>query len=544
MKRPVITRLLVLVMALCLLLAACSQTPSAETETPEETEAVTTQEPEAAAEPTAEPEASAEPEDRIASGADNHMKRTAEEYAEEQIALQLEYAPEVKTLDNGVKIQRTPTEYAPPACSTLGDMAYNNYRLDADNRGCAACHESLTDLVQNMKLIHVDVQGCNDTEVTVQTCISCHVRFDYYLSDTQQFGTLIHGIHYGTDSGFTGNCMSCHNVTADGNGMQLWDLVKYDVLHGITDIAADDLQVEFNYDQDTIFPDDQTKIFSEEWYWPDSWDTGRHDARVSGEAGEEQFDFDTWEIKVHGAVKEEKTFTLGELINTAPIFDGILKFHCTADPIGSSMIANVHVKAIPLSYLIEQCGGYANDAVYVRATSFDGFYLDHLKERNTYLVYEINGERLTLANGYPVSMWVPAGSCGMDVKAVSDFYIGNDQNYYEYIGLDTLPSGMSNRPNATIYNTQDGQVIDAFEPYTFEGFADSYSYNITQVQFSFDRGATWKTFDIKDVTAEQWVHWTLTFTPSETTSYVVYVRAVNDLGEVSPYNHVIMVNAQ
>ena len=54
-----------------------------------------------------------------------------------------EYAPEVRTLEDGTKVQRTPTEYQCYHWNRPyeGGTSYNNYYLDADNRGCNACHE-------------------------------------------------------------------------------------------------------------------------------------------------------------------------------------------------------------------------------------------------------------------------------------------------------------------------------------------------------------------------------------------------------------------
>ena len=50
-------------------------------------------------------------------------------------------SPKVTTLENGVKIQRTPADY----------LAHNTRILNADQRGCAACHPNLNDTVVNMK---------------------------------------------------------------------------------------------------------------------------------------------------------------------------------------------------------------------------------------------------------------------------------------------------------------------------------------------------------------------------------------------------------
>ena len=58
------------------------------------------------------------------------------------------YAPRVKVMENGVRVQKTP--YNTGALDTqAGDVesktitAWNNYFLNADNRGCTACHSGV-----------------------------------------------------------------------------------------------------------------------------------------------------------------------------------------------------------------------------------------------------------------------------------------------------------------------------------------------------------------------------------------------------------------
>lgn len=500
--------------------------------------------------PTEEPTAETE---RIQNGekAGNYNATLTETYLNEVAAMQAEYAPKVTTLPNGVQIQRTPTEYSHHAQSYLGNLAYNNYRLDADNRGCCACHESLTDLVQNMKILHVDVQGVNDDEIDVMQCMDCHIRFDYYITSTtdngndiRQFGSLIHGIHYNSRTNFAGNCFTCHNASEDGNDMQLWDDMKYEVLHGITDISADDIQAKglaFQYDQDTIFPLDQDQIHMELWWADGSYDQMRHDAEVLGQTGEEAGypSADEWTYHVHGHVAEEKDLTLSEIIASAEkdnaVIHDVFKFHCTADMMDGSLIANVNVTAIPITYIYDMCGGLTDGANWTRATAWDGFYTDHAIDRGGYIVYQINGEELNPANGYPALAWVPGGSCGMDVKCCSDLYAGTEEEkegewYYEYLGLDTDPSGYTNKPNVSLLNLENDQILEPYMPYTLEGFADAYDQHIDRIEVSFDRGLSWTVLDVNDTTTQKWVHWTMELPGLDTGAYVMYFNVFTDEG--------------
>ena len=68
------------------------------------------------------------------------------------------YAPRVKVMENGVRVQKTP--YNTTALDTqAGDVesktitAWNNYFLNADNRGCTACH-TIEDALEMMESYH------------------------------------------------------------------------------------------------------------------------------------------------------------------------------------------------------------------------------------------------------------------------------------------------------------------------------------------------------------------------------------------------------
>lgn len=73
-----------------------------------------------------------------------HRRETSDEISErlfgEIAANQLAYAPKVRTLENGVKVQRTPYDQS----------IYNTYFLHSDERGCYACHNDLNEALQAM----------------------------------------------------------------------------------------------------------------------------------------------------------------------------------------------------------------------------------------------------------------------------------------------------------------------------------------------------------------------------------------------------------
>lgn len=75
--------------------------------------------------------------------------------------------------------------------------------------------------------VHVDLTNDQGLVLDVNGCIDCHSYSPGYVLEFYQLGTIVHNLHYQSES-FSGDCFSCHNMTADGNGMTLWDNVKYD----------------------------------------------------------------------------------------------------------------------------------------------------------------------------------------------------------------------------------------------------------------------------------------------------------------------------
>lgn len=80
---------------------------------------------------------------------DMDAEKSSEIYYGGVAARREKYAPVVRTLENGVKVQRTPYDQG----------IYNNYFLHSDERGCYACHDDLNEALQG------------DAEVAVEAAV-------------------------------------------------------------------------------------------------------------------------------------------------------------------------------------------------------------------------------------------------------------------------------------------------------------------------------------------------------------------------------------
>jgi len=469
---------------------------------------------------------------------------------------QVEHAPEVRTLASGVQVQRTPAD----------SLAYNNVILNADERGCAACHDDLGELLLDCDSFvsdgyyrHFELVNEYGIEITVRQCYVCHVTQDNWLPSLRE---LIHGIHDSRNTAFEqlgGDCWSCHVVDERTGDIQVWDYVKYTMLHGISSVA--NVQGEFRYDQDVL----STQAAALNWMSRES-DKERLARHFNGETPDPETDgiYDTWTITVEGEVENSLSFTLAELIEAAPHVTKNSTMQCAINPLGGPIIANVQITGIPVAWILEQAGVEEGANIYYCGNEENMAYgqeISRLEKHPAYLVYEINGEPISYMNGYPVANWVEAATAADGRKQCTRIWVTSgewkDHNpaYMNYSDHGYYNDAFDNFPNVGICQLSDGQIIAADAPYTFEGYAygfreqlnagawpDTEPLNTVQdpeaiaaIEISFDQGATWTRFDTAEATSDRWVYWYFTWTPEAPGSYVISVRAIRADGLATAY---------
>lgn len=488
-------------------------------------------------------------------------ERTHQDVLDEWAQLMLDraekYAPQIRTLSNGVQIQRTPTEYKVESNSNVavpgGTVSYNNRYLNADSRGCTACHADMKELVttENLGYLHTELDSEFDIAITYKDCYYCHTYIGSLYS-TLPFKNLIHGLHMNSNA-FTamgGDCFSCHFAQQDGT-LAIWDDVKYEELWGIRDVESEQVQGDFVYDQ--TFTGSADSLFTFKWLLS----ADNLESYIPVELGEqlELSVYDTWTISITGLVEEEKSYTISELLEKFPTetFTGV--FHCIDNPVGGPYITQLNMTGISFEYLLEDCG------VKEGATGVSGVMSSHSvgstssfehieKFGYPFIVLQVDGEPLGYENGFPAMIYMPGmpadhhnrGVIGLEVQDLPVEDYAPPTNYW--ISYKPWFPQSVMMPNAGIFELPEGRIIEAYEPYTFEGYADNFWLDIRAVEFSFDQGETWKSFDTSDTKAGRWVHWTFTWTPPEEGAYVIMVRAIDENGDPTPFPVKYMVNAK
>ena len=486
----------------------------------------------------------------------------AEETTEDP-AIVTQYLPEVIEKDNGTLIQRTPTE---GEITTTLDTSYtyhlpektqpyNTYFLKADEKGCNSCHEDLAVTLAEMDYQHVSLENPFGIQITVQMCKDCHTFGYGYQTNQNSFGSLIHGIH---DTDKKANCWNCHVGTGSGDGMQLWDEAKHSQLRGITPVA--DVAGDFSYNQDKTTP--VADLFDFGWDYFDL-DYLRTD-NTANDTPLDQETFDSWTISISGAVDQEVTYTLPEIIEKFESVTKPITFHCTLNPTGGPLIGNAVYTGVPLSKLLEEAG-MSPDAGAITILAPDGF-TESVQMTNfseAYICYEIDGEPLPWKQGYPVQLIVPHSGAPASVKQVSDIIVNTQEEaaeihewngwpkeidntaYYTTEGWPFVDSnGYQNKPNVALFDFDEGTIVKTGEPFTFTGYATAWDKEIAAVEFSMDGGTTWTRFDTPNISKDNWVIWNFSYTPEVDSAYVLSIRSVTTDGEVTAEPIEVMFNAK
>lgn len=439
-----------------------------------------------------------------------------------------QYLPEVVTKEDGTRVQKTPYAAMPNGyIFPEGWNLRNNYALNADNRGCISCHELEKVLMGTMD--HWVYTGQYENEkIRLDDCYGCH---DAYGVSQQNVQDYLHQ-HMNRESfkNMDGSCESCHYVTDEGD-FTMWDEVKYDVLMGITDVSADEADVEVEWNQDEITPVDKMflqKKAKNNWEW--NLVEPANDIR------------DTYTVKFYGDMDNPREMTIQEMIDEFGLETRVIANQCTINGTGGPLIYQAEVTGIPMKKIVETLGLHS-DANMLDAIGVEGYDIPVSTEvaldSDPLLVVEMNGEELVPSQGYPISIWFGDGiSGGLFTRYLSEVKISHSDDpggaYNNYnLGVfgdyvDPRSLQLLNTPNIGVLTVESGQIFEAGQPIHLEGYAHAFEEHIVKLEFSFDHGETWKEVPVSETDNSRWVYWKMDINNfTEPGSYLIKLRATS-----------------
>ena len=419
---------------------------------------------------------------------------------------------------NGFTVQPVPSD----------DRAFNITYLNAENRGCTSCH-TLESAIMSLPTYHRLIFFGYPTEQTFANCIACHSKT---YQGTNYLGEAIHNTHM-TNAMFTsqgGTCFSCHYNDVETQTLGRWDDYKYNLYHGITDVAAEEVQVTTSYDQTTITPA-ENRFFKTVKDEPSEWlvDDTQVDPSI----------YENWTVSIDGDCENPVEMTLPEMEQQFGTVKQVMKMDCTINGVGQATIMQSEVEGIPLSKVIEFAKPKAS-ANIVSPIGSDGYDyaqmpIDWVVDNNAILVTKMDGETLPNTQGYPCMVWVYNTSGGNFVKRISNLTFMTQPEdaamSQVYLGefADDCTGEVYSKPNSGVLNYPTNVVLtgDEAKPVHLEGFAGAWNEPIKKLEFSFDHGATWTTLDTPNNDSKYWTYWRMDFTPPEAGTYLMDIRTTS-----------------
>jgi DMSO/TMAO reductase YedYZ molybdopterin-dependent catalytic subunit len=237
-----------------------------------------------------------------------------------------------------------------------------------------------------------------------------------------------------------------------------------------------------------------------------------------------------WRLEVSGLVERPFRISLEEL-RRLPSYTRPHTFECISNPVGGDLIGNAVWKGVRFRDLLER----ARPRPEARKVVFrcaDGYHtalpLEDVTDPESFLAYEMNGEVLPKAHGFPARAVIP-GLFGMkNPKWVTKLEL-TDRDHLGYWESQGWSDEAVVKTMSKFTTPPDGGSVPAG---TVEvgGVAYAGDRGISAVEVSFDGGRTWRRAQVKQPMGRHtWVLWAVLW-EARPGRYVLKVRARDGVG--------------
>jgi hypothetical protein len=251
-------------------------------------------------------------------------------------------------------------------------------------------------------------------------------------------------------------------------------------------------------------------------------------------------DVSTWSLKVHGLVSTPMTLNYDQL-TSLPSVEEYATLECVSNQVGGDLMSTALWKGTQLKGLLNTAGVSAG-ASYVVFKCYDGYDvgipLERAMEDGAILAYEMNGEELPVAHGYPVRAIVPGLYGMMNAKWITDIELveGPYDGFWQRNGWTAIATYQTESsiltPGATAlrdkFGLPPGLTDVSGNQIPVVGVAFAGDRGIQKVEVSVDGGNTWQPASLYDPLSNYtWVFWKLEWNPPTSGDYRLVVRATD-----------------
>ncbi|WP_019024762.1 MULTISPECIES: sulfite oxidase [unclassified Thioalkalivibrio] len=282
-----------------------------------------------------------------------------------------------------------------------------------------------------------------------------------------------------------------------------------------------------------------------------------------------------WSLKIDGEVHEELEIGLDDL-KSMDSKELVLHIECggngranfdpqpRGNPWDRGAVGNARWTGVPLKDILERAG-VKDSAVYTAHEGYEpilgdrgpfsrGVPIDKAMEEHTIVAYQMNGEDIPAAHGFPVRLVVPGwyGSCShkwlTNITLRDQEHDGRGMTGYSY-RMPKYPVAPGERPpeedmkvggpwliKSVITGPKKDTGLERGETVKVTGHAWAGEDEVAEVWISTDFGLNWEKADLKGdpVNKYAWVHFEKELSFENRGYYEIWARAVDDKGNTQP----------
>lgn len=257
---------------------------------------------------------------------------------------------------------------------------------------------------------------------------------------------------------------------------------------------------------------------------------------VSKNLWDPTIDVRRWSLSIEGLVHRPLVLDYRRLTESGGALQQYVTLTCISNEVGGSLTGNALWRGVRLRDLL-QSAGVKDGAVDLVMEAYDDYSdsipIEKAMHPDTMLVWEMNGQPLTPAHGFPARLIVP-GIYGMkSVKWVRRLEVVD----YDYKGF-WAQRGWSDVAHVKTWSRIDAPAAARLrrgEEIVVGGLAYAGDRGVHRVEVSFDQGLTWSPAQLKEgLGPYAWRLWAYRWTPPGPGRHTIMVRAVDGLGAVQP----------